>query len=58
MSGEAVRLGPGWVPSNTHPANTNVIASGVDTLTVGYFGDLRAELAAELEEKRRLPTAH
>jgi hypothetical protein len=42
----------GWVPSNTHPSNTRVVASNIDTLHASYFGPLRTALAKELAEKR------
>jgi hypothetical protein len=42
----------GWVPSNTHPANTTIVASGVDTLHLGYRGELRPEVEADLERRR------
>ena len=42
----------GWVPSNTHPSNTRIVASCCDTLYVGYYGELRPGAALELERQR------
>lgn len=42
----------GWVPSNTHPPNTRIVASNVDTLHLSYFGRLEPRVAAELASKR------
>jgi hypothetical protein len=47
----------GWEPSNTHPSNTKVVASCLDTLHVGYRQALAPALAAELESKRALMLA-
>jgi hypothetical protein len=44
----------GWEPSNTHPSNTKVVASCLDTLYLGYRGSIPLDIARELESKRAL----
>jgi hypothetical protein len=44
----------GREPSNTRPSNTRVVASGVDTLYLGFRGSLRRDVLAQLEAKREL----
>ena len=51
------RSSGGWVPSNTHPPNTKVVASCIDTLYLGYCGVLAAEVSRELERVRTVLVA-
>lgn len=52
MDRSGARALGGWEPSNTHPPNTRVLVSGVDTLHLGYLGRLREDVANSLEERR------
>ncbi len=42
----------GWVPSNTHPPNTRIVASGCDTLYISVRGRLREKPRVALEAMR------
>ncbi|MBI3820080.1 MAG: hypothetical protein HY286_15405 [Planctomycetes bacterium] len=44
----------GWELSNTHPPNTKIVASGIDTLYLGFRASLLEPVLTALEAKRQL----